>query len=71
MRVSIIKDPLFVDVTCDKKDDGVEIQSRPNGKKVLYVSINGGVGTILRICEIQEMESGKGLVYERGDFAEV
>lgn len=56
MKVAITKDPLFVDITCEKGDEivGVEIQNRPHGKKILYVCVNGS--TLLRINRIPELE---------------
>ena len=56
MRVMIIKDPLFIDITCEKGDTlvGVEVQDRPHDKKILYVCVNGQ--TMLRINRIPKLE---------------
>lgn len=56
MKVSITENPLFVDITCEKKDVlvGVEVQNRPHGKKIIYVCVNGR--TLLRINRISKLE---------------
>lgn len=54
MKVALQQNPLTVDATCEPVDVvEVEMQSRPGGQHVLYISVNGA--TVFRVNRIQEL----------------